>query len=56
MANPDDPHTDPIEKWIVIAAIVLLIVAALGIDMLIRHDISAASTETNDQAATVPQK
>jgi hypothetical protein len=56
MVNPDDPHTEPLEKWIVIAAIVLLILAALGIDILIRHDTSAASTETSDQAATVPPK
>ena len=56
MVHPDDPHTDPIEKWIVIAAIVLLILAALGVDMLITHDVSAASTETSDQAATVPPK
>jgi len=56
MVHPDDPHTDPIEKWIVIAAIVLLILAALGVDTLIRHDVSAASTETSDQAATVPPK
>jgi hypothetical protein len=42
MVHPDDPHTDPIEKWIVIAAIVLLILAGLGVDMLIRHDVSAA--------------
>jgi hypothetical protein len=52
MVDPDDP----IEKWIVIAAIVLLVLAALGVDMLIRHDVSAASTETSDQAATVPPK
>jgi hypothetical protein len=54
MANPDDPDTDPIEMWIVTAAIVLLILATTGIDMLIKHDISAA--ETSGQAATVPPK
>jgi hypothetical protein len=42
MTNPDDPHTGPIQKWIVIAAIMLLVLAALGIDMLIRYDVSAA--------------
>jgi hypothetical protein len=56
MANPNDPHTDPIKKWIVIAAIVLLILAALGIDMLIKHNLSAASKETSGQAAPVPPK
>jgi hypothetical protein len=56
MANPNDPHTDPIEKWIVIAAIVLLILAALGIDMLIRHNLSAVSKETSGRAAAVQPK
>jgi hypothetical protein len=56
MADPNDPHTDPIEKWIVIAAVVLLILAALGIDMLIRYNLSAASKETSGQAAAVAPK
>ena len=56
MTNPDDPDTDPIEMWIVTAAIVLLILATMGIDMLTKHNTSAASTETSDQAATVPPK
>ena len=55
----DDPNTEKNEMrmmWIGTAAIVLLILATMGIDTLIKHDISAASTETSGQAATVPPK
>ena len=42
--------------WIGSAAIVLLILAAMGINMLIAHGTSATSTETSNQSVTVPPK
>jgi hypothetical protein len=54
MANPDEPHTDPIEMWIGSAAIVLLILAGMGIDMLISHNTSTGSTAMSIQSAAVP--
>ncbi len=54
MANPDDPHVDPIEMWIGSAAIVLLILAGMGINMLISHNTSTGLTATSSQSAAVP--
>jgi hypothetical protein len=54
-----DPNTEKNEMrvmWIGSAAIVLLILAAMGINMLIAHDTSAGSTEKSNQSATVPAK
>jgi hypothetical protein len=54
MANPDDPHADPIEMWIGSAAIVLLILAGMGINMVISHNTSTGSTATSSLSAAVP--
>ena len=54
-----DPNTEKNEMrvmWIGSAAIVLLILAAMGINMLIAHGTSATSTETSNQSVTVPPK
>jgi hypothetical protein len=59
MAIPNDPNTEKKEMrvmWIGSAAIVLLILAAMGINMLIAHGTSATSTETSNQSVTVPPK
>jgi hypothetical protein len=59
MANPTDPDTDKNEMrvmWIGSAAIVLLILVAMGINMLIAHNTGAGSVETGSQSATVPPK
>jgi hypothetical protein len=59
MAIPNDPNTEKNEMrvmWIASAAIVLLILAAMGINMLITHGTSATSTETSNQLVTVPPK
>jgi hypothetical protein len=42
--------------WIGTAAIVLLILAAMGINMLITHDTNAGSAETSSQSGTAPPK
>jgi hypothetical protein len=55
MTNPNDPNTEPNELWIASAAILLLILAAMGINMLISHNTSTGS-ETSNQSATVPPK
>jgi hypothetical protein len=59
MANPTDPDTDKNEMrvmWIGSAAIVLLILVAMVINMLIAHNTGAGSVETGSQSATVPPK
>ena len=55
----DDPNTKKNEMrmmWIGTAAIVLLILEAMGINMLVNHNTSAGSTETSSQSGTVPPK
>ena len=55
----DDPNTEKNEMrvmWIGSAAIVLLILGAMGINMLLSHNTSAGSTETSSQSGTVPPK
>jgi hypothetical protein len=42
--------------WIGSATIVLLILAAMGINMLIAHGTNATSTETGNGSVTVPPK
>jgi hypothetical protein len=42
--------------WIGSAAIVLLILAAMGINMLIAHNTGAGLVEKGSQSATVPPK
>jgi hypothetical protein len=59
MTNPTDPDTEKNEMrvmWIGSAAIVLLILAAMGINMLIAHNTGAGSAEKGIQSATVPPK
>ena len=59
MANPTDPDTDKNEMrvmWIGSAAIVLLILVAMGINMLVAHNTGAGSVEIGSQSATVPPK
>jgi hypothetical protein len=54
-----DPTTEKNEMrvmWIGSAAIVLLILGAMGINMLVSHNTSAGSTETSSQSGTVPPK
>jgi hypothetical protein len=54
-----DPNTEKNEMrvmWISSAAIVLLILAAMGINMLIAHSTSTGSTETISQSSTAPPK
>jgi hypothetical protein len=58
MTSPNDPNTEKNEMrvmWIGSAAIVLLILAAMGANMLIAHSTST-STETSSQSSTVPPK
>ena len=54
MANPDDPHIDPIEMWIGSAAIVLLILAGMAINLLISHNTGTGLAATSGQSAAVP--
>jgi hypothetical protein len=60
MANPEDSNKEKGEMrimWIASAAIVLLILVAMGINMMITHDTSpGASTEPTDHAAVLPPK
>jgi flagellar basal body-associated protein FliL len=59
MADQKDPNTEKSEMrvmWIGSVAIVLLLLAAMGINMLITHDTSASSTESSNQSGTVPPK
>jgi flagellar basal body-associated protein FliL len=59
MTSPNDPNTEKNEMrvmWIGSAAIVLLLLAAMGINMLISHNTSTGSTETSSQSSTAPPK
>ncbi len=59
MTNQNDPNTEKNEMrvmWIGSAAIVLLILAAMGINMLIAHGTSTDATPTSSQSAAVPPK
>jgi hypothetical protein len=60
MANPDDSNKEEGDMrimWIASVAIVLLILVAMGINMLITHDTSpGSSAETTNHAATLPPK
>jgi hypothetical protein len=56
MTSPNDPETEPNELWIASTAIVLLLLAAMGTNMLITHNTSTGSTETSSQSSTVPPK
>ena len=60
MAKPDDTNNEKGEMrimWIASAAIVLLILVAMGINMMITHDTSSgSSTEPTKHAAVLPPK
>jgi hypothetical protein len=59
MTTPNDPNTEKNEMrvmWIGTAAIVLLLLGAMGINMLISHNTSTGSTEPSSQSAAVPPK
>ena len=59
MADQNDPNTEKNEMrvmWIGSVAIVLLILAAMGINMLIAHDTNAGFAETSSQSGTVQPK
>jgi hypothetical protein len=58
MTSPQDEKNDVRLMWIGSAAIVLLILAAMGFNMLITHDTNAgSSTETtSSQSGTAPPK
>ena len=57
MANPDQEKSEMRIMWIGSAAIVLLILAAMGFNMLITHDTHAGfSTETTGQTDTTRPK
>ena len=59
MTNQNDPNTEKKEMrvmWIASAAIALLILAAMGINVLIHHDTSASIIEPSSQSGTVLPK
>jgi hypothetical protein len=60
MANPEDTNNEKGEMrimWIASAGIVLLILVAMGINMMITHDTSSvSSTEPTNHAAVLPPK
>jgi hypothetical protein len=60
MANQSDPNTEKSEMrvmWISSIVIVLLLLAAMGINMLITHDTGAgSSTEASSQSGAARQK
>jgi hypothetical protein len=59
MTNQNDPNTEKNEMrvmWIASAAIALLILAAMGINVLIHHDTNASIIEPSSQSGTVLPK
>jgi hypothetical protein len=59
MAYPEDPNKEKSEMrimWIASAAIVLLILVAMGFNMMITHDTSAGSSAETTSHAALPQK
>ena len=53
MANQNDPSTEKSEMrvmWIASAAVVLVILAAMGINLLVHHDTNAATVETTQSS------
>ena len=59
MTNQNDPNTEKNEMrvmWIASAAIALLILAAMGINVLIHHDTRASIIEPSSQSGTVLPK
>jgi hypothetical protein len=56
VTDPNSEKNEMLVMWIGSAAIVLLLLAAMGINMLISHNTSTGSTETSSQSSTVPPK
>jgi hypothetical protein len=60
MVNPEDANKEKNEMrimWIGSAAIVLLILVAMGINMMMTHDTSpVSSTEPTNHAVVLPPK
>jgi hypothetical protein len=59
MTNPVDPNTEKNEMrvmWIGSAVIVLLILGAMGINMLMTHETSTGSTATSNQSGALQPK
>jgi hypothetical protein len=59
MTTPNDPNVEKNEMrlmWIGSAAIVLLLLGAMGINMLITHNTDYGSAETASQVGTLPPK
>ena len=55
MPDQNDGKREMRMMWIFSAAVVLLILGAMGINMLVHHETSAAPTETT-QSPTEPPK
>ena len=59
MANEPDPTTEKSEMrvmWIGSLAIVLVLLGAMGINMLMTHNTSTGTVETTGEAGTVSPK
>jgi hypothetical protein len=59
MANQPDPNTEKSEMrlmWIGSLAIVLVLLGAMGINMLMTHNTSTGTVETTGQLGTVSPK
>jgi hypothetical protein len=59
MANQPDPNTEKSEMrvmWIGSLAIVLVLLGAMGINMLMTHNTSTGTVETTGQSGTVSPK
>ena len=55
MPEQNDDKREMRMMWIASAVVVLLILGAMGINMLVHHETSAATSETS-QSPTEPQK
>lgn len=55
MAENDDDKREMRIMWIASAGIALLILGAMGINMLVHHDTSAATTETTRSPTESPK-
>jgi hypothetical protein len=59
MTNQNDPNTEKNDMrvmWIASAVIVLLILGAMGVNMLITHDTSTGSIQTSSQLGSAAPK
>jgi hypothetical protein len=55
MTDPNSEKNEMRVMWIGSAAIVLLLLAAMGINMLMTHNTSTGSTDTSSQSSTPPK-